>query len=191
MTLKWIRKLLGTDGKEMENSVDIESSKSIVEIDGKDVPMDALVNAFNEAEEKKRKALENRAPADTDLIDVGGGRKVSIADLKNAYKAKNEEADEERKKADEEEKKRDEERKNAEEKDKLEKEHEDGKHDEDEKKNCGMCNKRKNDAGRKHFQRIDSLANSRPSDFTDELPERPDGFEEGRRRFGSEKPAAK
>lgn len=193
MTLKWIKKLI-SDGKEVENSTDIDSSKSVVEIDGKQVAMDNLINAFKDQEEKKRKELENQAPADTDLIDIGGGKKVSVADLKNAYVAKNADDDDEDKKKKAKEMADDEERKNAaaaaaelQIKNDMEKEHKDGKHKESDKDNCGMCNDLKERRNKSHFKKVEDLANNRDGDdLVNELTERPNAFEEGRKRFGSE-----
>lgn len=189
MTLKWIKKLLGADGKEMENSVEIESSKSVVDVEGKEVPLDNLINAFKEAEAKKKAALDSKGPALTDMIDVDG-RKVAVSDLLNAYKAKNAEEDEEKKKKEAKDKEDRENAAAAQLKNDLEKAHKDGKHDKDEKDNCSMCNDLRNARGAGHFQKVADLANSRKGDLVDELPEPYDGFAEGRSRFGSEKPAA-
>lgn len=190
MTLNWIKKILGTDGKEIENSVEIESSKSKVEIDGKDVPMDDLVNAFKEQEEKKAAAaLANQSPKLTDIITIDG-KKVTIADLMNAYKMKNEEekAEKDRKKSEEEEKERDNAARQI--RNEMDKDHKEGKHEDAEKENCAMCNELKNNNGRTHFERVDSLANNRKGEMTDELPAHYDGLAEGQKRFGTE-PAAK
>ena len=189
MKLLWWRKE-EKDGKVLENSTEIETSKSVVEVDGKEVSLDNCIAAFQELEAKKLKELENKGPADTDLIDIGGGKKVTIADLRNAYKAKNEADEEAEKKKKEKEAKDAEERKNAEDKKKMDEEHEEGKHEKDEKENCARCNALKNARNTGHFQRVENLANSRPSDFTDTLPEHFDGIAEGRKRFGSE-PASK
>lgn len=185
MTLKWIQKLF-KDGKELENSVDIESSKSVVQIEGKDVPMDDLVNAFNEAEEAKKKAaLENAVPKDTDLIDIGGGKKVMVGDLRKAYQAKNASEKEAEEKAKAAKEKEEEDRKNAAEKTQLAADHAAGKHTEH-LTNCVECIELKNKAGAGHFERVEAARREHQDDLMNDLDAPFDGFAEGRKRFGSE-----
>lgn len=195
MTLTWIKKLLGADGKQVENSLDIDSSKSVLEIDGKNYSLDNAITALKEQEAKKAEELANKGPADDDMIDIGGGQKRSVKELKAAVALKNEMDDDEKKKKKDDEDKKENERKNAAEKAELENAHKAGKHPEGKAaENCAMCNEIKNKAGRDHFERVDHLANNRKGDIDDlvnELPPFYDGFAEGRKRFGSEPVAAK
>lgn len=189
MTFKWIQKLLGKEGQTMENSIDIESSKSILEVGGKEYTLDNAIEALKVIEEQERKKLENKGPADDDVIDVPGVGKRTVKQLKEAIALKNakdeedekDTEDKKRKKADEEEKARDNKLKND-----MAMDHKDGKHKDKELESCGMCNDLQSKRGREHFQRVDALANSRDGDLVNELPEHIDGFAEGRKRFGSE-----
>jgi hypothetical protein len=194
MTLQWIKKLLGADGKTMENSIDIDSSKSVIEVGGKEYTLDNAIEALKAQEAAKDKELANKGPADDHIVDVPGIGKRTVKQLKDAIALQNAEddkdAEDKKRKEDDEEAKKTE-RSNAEEKEKVEKDHEDGKHDDDEKKNCAMCNKRKNSNGRAHFARVEELANSRNGELVNDLEEPIDGFAIGRQRFGSEEPAAK
>lgn len=198
MTLKWIKKLMGAGGKELENSVDIESSKSIIEVDGKDYTLDNAIAALKEQEAAKAKDLENKGPSDDHIIDVPGIGKRTVKELKeaialkNAAERKNAEDDEDEKKKKEAKDKED--RENAaalQLKNDIAKEHESGKHETKEKENCAMCNSKNERKNREHFERIDSLANSREGDFENGIIEPFDGFAEGSRRFGSAEPAGK
>lgn len=188
MTLKWLQKIF-KDGKEMENAVEIESSKSVVSIEGKDVSMDDLVNAFNESEAKKKADLENRAPTDADMIDIGNGKKVTVGDLKKSYQAKNAAEKEAEEKAKAAKDKEDEERKNAAAKTELANAHKDGKHT-TLLENCADCAELKNKQGAAHFERVEAARQDHNSDLLNGLDEPFDGFAEGRKRFGSETPAA-
>ena len=121
MKLAFWRKEKGTDVK---NSVDLESEKATLEVDGKDVPLTDAIAAYTAQQEAA--ALANAVPAklaDDQMIEIGG-KKVSGADLKAAMalKVKND-GDTAMKKA-----------------------HEDGDHKEKDVENCPMCNKAKNDA---------------------------------------------
>lgn len=198
MTLKWLSKIM-KDGKELVNTNEIETSNSKVEIDGKTVGLDECLNAFKEQQAKKEKdALKNQAPKDSDTIDLGNGLKATVSELKAAYAAKNAEEEKEKKEKDEaknaedekEKKKKEDEALNAQRKNDMEKDHKDGKHDEKELKSCEMCNA----VGRNHFDVIDGLANTRPSDklnnASEAFGEFHDGFAEGARLFGSEKKTA-
>lgn len=204
MTLKWIQKLMGKDDKVLENSVDIESSKSILEVDGKDYTLDNAIEALKAQEAAKEaarlKALENKAPADDEVVDVPGLGKRTIKELKEAIALKNSQerlnAEEKEKKEKEDKEKADRENAAAAElklKNDLEKDHKEKKHDEAAKENCAMCNERKNSLGRSHFERVQAAAQKAKSDeLANDLPAHFDGFEEGRKRFGSDPaPAAK
>lgn len=115
-------------GTEVKNSVDLDTDKATIEVDGKEVPVSAAIAAFTAQQEAE--ALANAAPAklaDDQMVEING-KKVSGADLKAAFaaqqkvKAKNE-SDAAMKKA-----------------------HEDGDHKDKDIDNCPMCNKAKNDA---------------------------------------------
>lgn len=101
-----------------------DSKEKVVSVNGKDVPLQDLINSYveDQEEEKKKKDAENakkNALQDDDEVEVGD-KKMKIEDLKNAYAAKmakkNEKTDEEEKKA-----KAEAEKKNAEDKEKEEK----------------------------------------------------------------------
>lgn len=191
MTLTWIKKLMGAKGEELKNSVEIDSTKSILNVDGKDFTLDNAIEALKAqeatAESARLKELENQVPADDQEIDVPGLGKRTIKQLKEALTLKNaSDAEVAKKKKDDDEAA---ERANAATalQNEMEKDHKDGKHDgEKEKDNCSMCNERKNADGKAHFKRVQDLANSRNGSLSDDLEEPFDAFAEGSRRFGSE-----
>lgn len=186
MTLKWIKKLLGTDGKELENAVEIESSKSIVEVDGKEYTLDNAIEALKAQEAAKAKELENKAPTDDQEIDVPGLGKRTVKQLRDAIALKNasEKSDADKKKADDDKAEAD--RKNAAEKVQLENAHKAGDHDGKEMANCASCAAAKDLENKNHFKRVEELANNREGELANELPQPFDGFAEGKKRFGSE-----
>lgn len=197
MTLQWIKKLLGTDGKEITNSVEIESSKSTLHVDGKEYSLDNAIEALKAQEDAKAKELENKGPSDDQEIDVPGLGKRTVKQLKEAIALKNaadlknaEEDDEEKKKKAMKEKEAMENEAASKLKNDMEKDHKDGKH-EAEKDNCSMCNEIKNNVGRAHFARVQKLAETRKEEeLTNELPAHYDGIAEGLKRFGSDPASA-
>lgn len=188
MTLQWIKKLLGTDNKEMTNSVEIESSKSVIQVDGKDYTLDNAIEALKAQEAAKAKELENKGPSDDDIVDVPGVGKRTVKQLKDAIVLKNAEEEESEKKKKAKEKEDVENAAASKLKNDMEKDHKDGKHEgEKEKENCHMCNEVKNSAGREHFEHVRKSAQEPKEDeLLNELPAHFDGFAEGRKRFGSD-----
>lgn len=131
---------------ELANGVEIDSEKATIEIGGKEVPLSKLVSLQNSLDDKAKadeaaKAALNNKLTDDDIVDLGGGKKATVKELRNSY-LKNAEDEEKEKKA-----KEDEEKKNAADKEEKEKdeEHKNGKH-ENALPNCKMCNADKENA---------------------------------------------
>ncbi len=108
-------------GEKAANSVEMDTEKATLEVDGKDVPLEAAVTAYQEKlkNEAAIEAAKNAAPTkltDQDMILVGD-KQVSVADLKAAFalKSKNEADDAAKKKKDDDEAAEKEKAKNAEE----------------------------------------------------------------------------
>ncbi len=119
--MQWLKK--GTE--EVKNSVDVDS-RTAVEIDGKEVPLENAITAWKEAEAAKAKAkadadaqaIKNaKILSDDDVVTIDG-KPVKVADLKNAMAAQVKNASEE----------------------KMEKDHKDGDHNGKDMENCPMCN---------------------------------------------------
>lgn len=157
------------DKPTLQNSVEMESDQAKVEIKpGQEVALTVLVNSYKAVEEKKAAAAAAAAStklSDDQIVDVGG-KKVTVAELRNSFlrNADDEEADK---------KKKDDEAKNAAEaKDKEEKEKAENamknEHDEKEKEsdsdhaknaveNCVKCSANKSNA-------LANAASRRPGD---------------------------
>lgn len=73
----------------LQNSVEIESDQAKVEIKpGEEVALTVLVNSYKAAEDKKAAAAAAAASAklsDDQIIDVGNGKKVTVAELRNSF----------------------------------------------------------------------------------------------------------
>ena len=133
------------------------------------------------------------------MIDIGEGKKVPFKDLKAAA-IKNSMSAEEKQKAlqlknEKEKEEKEKEEQESERKNDLEKEHKDGDHKDKEKENCSMCNAIKefknSEAGKTHFERVKTLANSRPGDGDTDFVEPYDPIAAGVVAFGSAEPAKK
>ena len=183
-------------GEKAANAVEMDTEKATLEIDGKDVPLDAAVASYQEklkndaAKAAAEEAARNAAPpalTDQDMIMVNG-KPVSVADLKAAHAAHVAVQ-----------------LKNAEDS-KMEKAHKDGDHDDKALDNCPMCNKAKNDAeeaAKKKLEdeekekaknaaaALDKAANERrepvPFGVANSIEDR---LQKGREMFGSAKAAA-
>ncbi len=184
--LKWFSK--DKDQKEIENSADLDKVKVDMG-NGTEVPLKEMIELFN-AQHAPAVTL-----ADTDLIDVGGGKKVALKDIKASYASRHNADDEDAKKKAKEE----EDRKNAEDKEKAEKdekekanrknaeEHEKGEHKDKEDKmdNCLACSKeveRKNNA---HHEELANAARARSGEFhPPQLRSTAEKVAEGRKRYG-------
>lgn len=189
MKLMFWRKEKDSEGKELENSIEVESTKStIVLANGKEHSLDdgiAALIAIEEAREKENQ-LKNSQPKDTDMVDIGGGQKRSIADIKAALVLKNEKDDEDKKRQKEDEDEKENSRRNAAAEKEMEKDHDEDKHKEKSMDNCLKCKKELANTNRGHFERVQELANSRKGDLLNDLPEPFDGIAEGLKRFGSD-----
>lgn len=76
--LKMILEKLG-----IKNSVEVDGGKTLINLNGKDVPLADMV-ASHQAEEN-RKLANAVAGDDAAMVDVGGGKMVSVKDLKAAH----------------------------------------------------------------------------------------------------------
>jgi hypothetical protein len=159
--------------KKLINGKEEEVADLAVDIDGKDVKVNDLIEAYkaDEAEEAKKKANEKEAEEkrkkeeeekekenakknlrmakDEDTVDIDG-KKISIGELKNRYKAKNaksnEKTDEEKAKEEADRKakeKAENEKKEAEEKEKKEAEEKENAKKTAEAKHIELCNAKK------------------------------------------------
>lgn len=141
--------------KPLENAVEIDTEKASVEVaPGKNVPLGDMIKVFNSVEKKREEeeALKNAKPValtEDDLVDVGGGKKVTVRELRNSF-LKNADDDEADKKAKEKAENAAEEEKQKKEKDDAENamkdEHEkdeDGDHKKNAVANCAMCSNAK------------------------------------------------
>lgn len=189
MKLMFWRKEKDAEGKDLENSIEVESSKStIVLANGVEHSLDegiAALIAVEEAREKENQ-LKNSQPKDTDLVDIGGGKKRSIADIKAALVLKNEKDEEDKKREKEDMEEKDKERKNTATREALENDHASDKHKDAPLENCLKCKKELENANRGHFERVQELSNSRRGNLLNDLPEPFDGIAEGLKRFGSD-----
>lgn len=184
--LKWFTK--DKDQKEIENSTDLEKVKVDMG-EGKEVPLRDMIELYN----------STHAPAvnlaDTDLIDVGGGKKVALKDIKVSYASRQNADDEDKKKKEKEKEEAD--RKNAEDKEKAEKdekekanrknaeEHEKGDHKDKEMDNCLACKNEKERKNAAHFEEMQNAARARQGEFKPpELKTTADKVAEGRKRYG-------
>lgn len=176
--------------QDAKNSVEIDSDKSVVEIDGKEIALTDAITAYQD----QQAALANaKQKLDDEATVTIGDQKVKVSDLKNAYAAKMKNDDDA----------------------KLAEDHKEGKHKED-CDDCPMCNAAKNDAeaeakekadaeakakekekakadevaknaaGLKHFEEVENLANRRGEPQELPLPKtRRDMAEQGRKEYGS------
>ncbi len=124
--LQWLKK--GTE--DVKNSVDVDS-RTAVEIDGKEIPLENAVAAWKEQEAAKAKAkaeadalaLKNaKVLGDDDTVTIDG-KQVKVTALKNALAEQARNASEE----------------------KMEKDHKDGDHKDKDMDNCPMCNAEEKD----------------------------------------------
>jgi hypothetical protein len=187
MKLKFWKK---DDKEKAQNAMEIESEKTVLEREGKEIPLEAALSAY-EAQEKAvadAAALANEKPVlkETDTIEYKG-KQVAVSVLTAAYEAqlKNEsEAS-------------------------MKKAHEDGDHKDKDLENCPMCNKAKNEHDEKEeakkkaedaekaknaamkADRIDEAGTRRrdPVDFAAPLSME-EKAEKGREMFGSKKKVA-
>lgn len=193
MKLLFWRKQKDAEGKEMENSVEVDASKSeIVLENGSKHTLEEGIAALVAHEEAKAKEadLKNSQPKDTDMVDIGNGQKRSVGEIKSALALKNSADKEEIERKNASDRKAEDDRQNAAAKEKMDKDHDDDKHKEKAMDNCMKCKEMKNAEGRGHYERVQEIANSRNGDsIVAELPKHWDGFAEGNRMFGSEKPA--
>lgn len=87
----------------LQNAVEMESDKAVVEIETAegvkvDVPLTKLVNAYKSAEEKKAAAAAASTKlADDQIVDIGGGKKVTVAELRNSFLRNAEDEEKEKK----------------------------------------------------------------------------------------------
>ena len=127
---------------------EVELTNALVEVEGKEVPLEEIVNGFKAEELRKAEELKNAKAklADEDTIDVDG-KKVLVKDLRAGYLANAALS-----------------AKNA-----MEEDHKDGKHKEKEVEACNLCNaarknteeeekKKKEEEDAKEKERSNSLA---------------------------------
>lgn len=169
----------------IENASEIDLEKAIVDVEGKEVSVKELLEVYNAAN-----APSKKMEIDT-LIDIDG-KKVAVKDLVETFKnskAKAKNADEDKDgKGDELAKEEEEEKKRkaiGELKASLQKEHEEGKHDDRELKGCAMCNEA-DPKGEEHFNKVKNAAAQRGEPQQPVLVSRRDQAAEGKKRYGSE-----
>lgn len=135
--LQWLKK----GNEDVKNAVDVDS-RTAVEIDGKEVPLENAIAAWKETEAAKAKAkaeadalaLKNaKVLTDADVVTIDG-KQVSVIDLKNALAEKVKNASEE----------------------KMEKDHKDGEHKGKEMENCSMCNSEEDEKDEKEKKEKDA-----------------------------------
>lgn len=168
--------------KDVKNAADLDA-KVTVELDGKQVPVLELVNAFK-ADEALKAAADIQNMADDTVIEIDG-KEMPLKNLKDMYRNNLKNAEDEEKK-----KKADEERKNADEADKKKK-------DEEEKKNAddkAMADKKKADeerknaateADKKKFDDLKNAADLRGKIDAPKIMTLRERAAEGARRYGS------
>lgn len=174
--------------KDVKNAADLDA-QAAVEIDGKQVKVLELVNAFKADEAKKAAAASSedlKNMADDTMIEIDG-KEMPLKNLKDMYRNNLKNADDEEK----EKKKMAEEKKNAEDaKAKEDKEKEERKNAEDAEKKKKEDEERKNAESKEdkeHFNSLKSAAALRGEPAAPKIMTMRERVEEGARRYGSGK----